>query len=150
MTFTRWWRWSKHFTSSTGTPLFIRNGTEGSASFQFSSQLSLTWNKRNFLRFCALVKLFYTCCMYSSFQHRLCHTLHPICMSLLVILWISWVMKFWARHKASFCQSSNFSEFLHRNFRRDSEGQLLNSYAFIFDLDHGNLLPLYISFLKKQ
>jgi len=48
-------------------------------------------------------------------------------------------------HQACFCQSSNFSEYPHRNFLRDSEVNCWSHMLLFCVLDHGNLLPLYVS-----
>jgi hypothetical protein len=66
-----------------------------------------------FHRFRALVKTIpHKCCMYSVFQHRICHTLHQVLVSLVVRFSVSWVMKFWARHWASFfVRIQNFQNF---------------------------------------
>jgi len=75
-----------------------------------------------FHRFRALVKLFYTsvvCTVYSA--QNLSHTSPSPCV------FASMIFNFMG-------YEIEFSEFPHRNFLRDSEGQLLNSYAFILCL----------------
>jgi hypothetical protein len=130
MTLVRWWRWSKHLTSSIGTPLFIRNWAEGSVSFQFSGQLSHE-TREIFHRFHALVKIFYThvvCTVYCSTEFATHFTRSCLFASRALIFM---VMTFWARHSLSiFLSELKFFRFSTQIFW-DSEGQLLNSCAFI-------------------
>jgi hypothetical protein len=46
MHFFRWLCWSKHFTSSVSTPLFIRNWIHGSTSFWFGGLLNVVHIKQ--------------------------------------------------------------------------------------------------------